>query len=49
MDWRAGETFETGIEKTIRWYLDQPEWIAHVKSGAYRDWIETNYAGKVTA
>ena len=49
LGWRPAETFETGIEKTIRWYLDQPEWIAHVKSGAYRDWIETNYAGKVMA
>ncbi len=49
LGWRPAETFETGIEKTIRWYLDQPEWIAHVKSGSYRDWIETNYSSKVAA
>ncbi len=49
LGWRPSETFETGIEKTIRWYLDQPEWIAHVKSGSYRDWIATNYATKVAA
>jgi dTDP-glucose 4,6-dehydratase len=41
--WRPAETFETGVARTVAWYLSNPEWIASVKSGAYRDWISTNY------
>ncbi len=41
--WRPAETFETGIRKTVRWYLDHGDWVAHVQSGAYRDWVTTNY------
>jgi dTDP-glucose 4,6-dehydratase len=44
LGWRPAETFETGIRKTVRWYLDNPDWVENVKSGAYRDWVETNYA-----
>ncbi len=40
------ETFETGLEKTVRWYLDNSAWIAEVKSGDYRKWIEQNYAAR---
>jgi dTDP-glucose 4,6-dehydratase len=46
LGWRPSETFETGIRKTVRWYLDHPGWIAHVQSGAYRDWVQTNYAAR---
>jgi dTDP-glucose 4,6-dehydratase len=46
LGWKPAETFETGIRKTIRWYLDHPEWVAHVQSGAYRDWVATNYANR---
>ncbi len=46
LGWRPAETFETGIRKTVQWYLDNPEWIAHVQSGAYRDWVSTNYAAR---
>lgn len=46
LDWKPAETFDTGIRKTVQWYLDNPEWIANVQSGAYRDWVETNYAGR---
>ena len=42
--WRPAETFETGIRKTVQWYLANPEWVAHVQSGAYRDWVQTQYA-----
>ena len=48
LGWRPAETFETGIRKTVRWYLDNPEWVAHVQSGAYRDWVATNYSERVT-
>jgi dTDP-glucose 4,6-dehydratase len=49
LGWRPAETFETGIEKTIRWYLANPDWVAHVQSGAYRDWVKTHYADAATA
>lgn len=46
LGWKPAETFATGIRKTVQWYLDNPEWVAHVQSGAYRDWVEKNYAGR---
>jgi len=44
--WRPQETFESGIRKTVQWYLDHAGWVANVTSGAYRDWIESNYGGR---
>jgi dTDP-glucose 4,6-dehydratase len=44
LGWRPAETFESGIRKTVNWYLENPEWVENVKSGAYRAWVETNYA-----
>jgi dTDP-glucose 4,6-dehydratase len=44
--WRPAETFESGIRKTVQWYLDNPEWVADVQSGAYRDWLATNYSAR---
>ena len=46
LGWRPAETFETGIRKTVRWYLENQQWVANVQSGAYRDWVEKNYAGR---
>jgi len=46
LGFRPSETFETGIEKTVRWYLDNPEWVASVRSGDYQHWIERNYADR---
>jgi dTDP-glucose 4,6-dehydratase len=43
LGWRPQETFATGIRKTVQWYLDNPEWVAHVQSGSYRDWIDAQY------
>ena len=43
LGWRPAETFESGIRKTVQWYLDNQSWVAHVQSGAYRDWLHTNY------
>ena len=40
---RQAETFETGIRKTVQWYLDHPEWVHNVQSGAYREWVSKNY------
>jgi len=44
LGWVPEETFESGIRKTVQWYLDNAEWVAHVKSGSYQQWIDTNYA-----
>jgi dTDP-glucose 4,6-dehydratase len=44
LGWKPAETFETGIRKTVQWYLDNPEWVAHVQSGAYREWLHKQYA-----
>ena len=41
--WSQTESFESGLEKTIRWYLDHPEWVARVQSGDYRHWIKEQY------
>lgn len=41
--WRPAETFESGIEKTVRWYLDNADWVANVQSGGYRDWLAKQY------
>lgn len=44
LGWKPEETFETGIRKTVQWYLDNQEWVANVQSGAYREWVEKNYS-----
>ena len=44
LGWKPVETFATGIRKTVQWYLDNQDWVTHVQSGAYRQWVEKNYA-----
>lgn len=44
LGWRPAETFETGIRKTVQWYLDNADWVANVTSGAYRNWVSTQYS-----
>ena len=46
LGWRPAETFDSGIRKTVRWYLDNAAWVGRVQSGAYRDWLATNYGGR---
>jgi dTDP-glucose 4,6-dehydratase len=43
LGWTPAETFDTGIRKTIRWYLDNQDWARDVTSGAYREWIDKQY------
>jgi dTDP-glucose 4,6-dehydratase len=43
LGWKPTETFETGIKKTVQWYLDNQEWSDGVLSGAYRDWLKKQY------
>ena len=45
LGWRPKETFETGIRKTVRWYLENEAWVEDVTSGSYRQWIATHYSG----
>jgi dTDP-glucose 4,6-dehydratase len=44
LGWRPKETFESGIRKTVRWYLEHEDWIRDVTSGSYRQWIATHYS-----
>jgi dTDP-glucose 4,6-dehydratase len=43
LGWRPAETFESGIRKTVRWYLDHQGWVRNVTTGAYRDWVDKQY------
>lgn len=43
LGWKPAETFDTGIRKTVQWYLDNPVWVEHVQTGAYRDWVAKQY------
>ena len=49
LGWSPAEPFETGLRKTVAWYLSHQEWVNNVTSGAYRNWVETNYANRGTA
>jgi len=44
LGWKPAETFDSGIRKTVQWYLAHPDWVASVQTGAYRDWVQTQYA-----
>ena len=44
LGWKPAEGFESGLRKTVRWYLEHEEWVASVRTGAYREWITKNYA-----
>lgn len=44
--WRPAETFDSGIRKTVQWYLDHQDWVANVQSGAYQEWINRQYGDR---
>ncbi len=46
LGWRPAETFDTGIRKTVAWYLAHPDWVQKVQSGAYRDWVAAQYGAE---
>ena len=46
LGWRPAETFDSGIRKTVQWYLEHADWVARVQSGSYRDWVAANYAAR---
>ena len=49
LGWKPAETFETGIRKTVQWYLNNPQWVSNVLSGSYRDWVQQQYGQEVSA
>ncbi|MCX7655712.1 MAG: dTDP-glucose 4,6-dehydratase [Treponemataceae bacterium] len=46
LGWNRSVTFEAGLRKTVRWYLEHSEWVQHVRSGEYRQWLEINYTNR---
>lgn len=48
LGWQPRETFESGLEKTVRWYLNNPDWVANIKTGAYVNWIDKNYGARAS-
>ena len=46
LGWTPAETFDTGIRKTVQWYLDNQRWVANVTSGAYREWVGAHYGAR---
>ena len=46
LGWTPQESFESGMRKTVQWYLDNPAWVAHVVSGEYRQWMDRNYGDR---
>ncbi len=48
LGWTPTETFDSGIRKTVQWYLDNGDWLDEVSSGRYREWMDTNYGQRVT-
>jgi dTDP-glucose 4,6-dehydratase len=47
LGWRPSVNFDEGLRRTIQWYLAHPEWVEHVRTGAYRDWIQQNYFDRI--
>jgi dTDP-glucose 4,6-dehydratase len=46
LGWKPAETFETGIRKTVEWYLANQSWVSNITSGAYRQWLDQNYSAR---
>lgn len=46
LGWKPEENFDTGIKKTVQWYLDNRKWVDHILSGEYQNWVEKNYSNR---
>ena len=46
LHWKPRETFETGLRKTIKWYLNNKKWVDSIKTGKYKEWIKCNYINR---
>ena len=44
LGWGPDESFESGLERTVRWYLDHTDWVRDVQTGEYKRWLDANYA-----
>lgn len=49
LQWTPAETFESGIRRTVQWYLDHAEWVSRVRDGRYREWVDTQYGSREKA
>jgi dTDP-glucose 4,6-dehydratase len=49
LGWRPAETFETGIRRTLQWYLQNSEWVSRVRDGRYRQWVDQQYGQRAVA
>lgn len=49
LGWNARENFQSGIRKTVQWYVENPDWVNHVRNGDYRRWVDLNYGAKGNA
>ena len=49
LGWKPAETFQTGIRKTVQWYLDNQAWVSGVQSGSYREWLKQHYGEQISA
>jgi dTDP-glucose 4,6-dehydratase len=49
LGWSPRETFDTGLRKTVRWYLQSADWVRQVRSGEYRKWLDRNYGARAGA
>jgi dTDP-glucose 4,6-dehydratase len=49
LGWRPAETFETGIRRTLQWYLQNTEWVSRVRDGRYRQWVDQQYGQRAVA
>jgi dTDP-glucose 4,6-dehydratase len=47
LGWKPAEQFESGLRKTVRWYLDHSSWVENVRTGAYLEWISQNYTERL--
>ena len=49
LGWTPAESFESGIRKTVQWYLDNMDWVKRITSGEYQKWLDINYSNRETA
>jgi dTDP-glucose 4,6-dehydratase len=47
LGWRPAVGFDEGLEQTVDWYLNNPDWVNSVRSGEYRNWVERNYGKRI--
>lgn len=46
LGWKQSHTFDTGLKETVKWYLENREWVKRIKSGEYKNWMKMNYGGR---